>query len=109
MNERKGLLSEIGERLRTRRVEMKMTQNEAAELLDMSLNYYGTIERGKNGLSLEKLLLVKEKMGLDITYLLTGEEAREVTFSDIISQCPRDKQYSMERLIDYALRLAKED
>ena len=108
MVDRDTLLKQMGERLRKRRVEMTLTQNQAAELLEMSLNYYGSVERGKNGLALEKLLLAREKMNLDTTYLLTGEEAKKITIEDIVEKCPKDKQYLMERLICYAVKLSEE-
>lgn len=108
MIDRDELLKHMGERLRNRRVEMKMTQNQAAELLEMSLNYYGSVERGRNGLALEKLLLAKDRMQLDTTYLLTGEQAKKFTVEDIVEKCPREKQYLMERLITYAIKLSEE-
>lgn len=40
---------------------MKLTQAQIAELLEMSTNFYGDIERGERRLSLEKILLVQEK------------------------------------------------
>lgn len=64
---------EIGERLRTRRKEMGINQEQAAELLGISTTYYGGIERGVRKLSAQRIMDVYEKMGLDPTYLLTGE------------------------------------
>ena len=67
------VLVEMGERLRRQRKKMKMTQEETAELLEISTTFYGEIERGNKRLSIEKILLVYKKMDLDPTYLLTGE------------------------------------
>lgn len=65
------LQMEIGQRLRQRRKEMSLTQSQVAELLQMSLNFYGNIERGKSKISLEKIILVYRVMKIDPTYLLT--------------------------------------
>lgn len=54
MHERRELYRKMGERLREYRTDMHYTQETTAELLEMSLTYYGRIERGLNGLSLEK-------------------------------------------------------
>lgn len=59
------VLVEIGERLRRQRKKLKMTQEDTAELLEMSTTFYGEIERGNKRLSIEKILLVYERMGLD--------------------------------------------
>lgn len=57
------VLVEMGERLRRQRKKMKMTQEETAELLEISTTFYGEIERGNKRLSIEKILLVYKKNG----------------------------------------------
>lgn len=106
MNE---LLKNIGERLRIQRKNMKLTQAQTAELLEMSTNFYGDIERGECRLSLEKILLVQERMGIDPTYLLTGEEHPKVGFYDLIADCPKDKVFDMEQIVRYASNLYRGD
>ena len=103
------VLHEIGERLRKYRKEKKMTQSEIAKELDMSLNFYGDIERGKCRLSIEKILLVYERLGIDPTYLLTGEEHPSISFYDIIKDCPKDKIFDMEQIVRYASNLYKNE
>lgn len=105
--EKRELYKEMGERLREYRKKLNYTQEQTAELLDMSLTYYGKIERGINGLSIEKLLLAHEKLGVDISYLLTGEKKTEMTFDGLLQDCPREKRYEMEQLIKYAMSLVK--
>lgn len=55
------VLVEMGERLRRQRKKMKLTQEETAELLEISTTFYGEIERGNKRLSIEKILLVYKK------------------------------------------------
>lgn len=99
------ILSDIGTRLKLWRKENRFTQAETASLLEMSLNFYGDIERGKCRLSIEKIILVYERLGIDPTYLLTGEKRRPVGFYDIIKDCPKDKIFDMEQIIRYASNL----
>lgn len=101
------LLNSIGNRLRTRRMELHLTQSQIAELLGMSLNFYGGIERGKKRLSLEKMLLVYKKLDLDLTYLLTGEKPIYLSLDDIISDCPQGKRFDLEQLIKHAVKLLR--
>lgn len=103
------LLQGIGTRLREWRKENRLTQSEVAALLDMSLNFYGDIERGKCRLSLEKIILVYEKLGIDPTYLLTGEQHSSVGFYDIIKDCPQDTIFDMEQIVRYASNLYRRD
>jgi transcriptional regulator with XRE-family HTH domain len=97
----------MGERLREYRTKLNYTQEQAAEILEMSLTYYGKIERGINGLSLEKMKIAYQKMNVDPVYLLTGEKQPEITFDGLLKTCPRDKRYELEQLIRYALELVK--
>ena len=92
-----GLLVEIGDRLRLRREEMGMTQKEAAKLLEMSETFYGEIERGNRRLSIERLLLVRERMDMSLTWLLAGEQPIVIP-EGITRQLPEEKAERMERL-----------
>ncbi len=99
------ILKQIGARLREYRKSKGLTQAQAASLLEMSCNFYGDIERGKCRLSIEKIILANEKLGIDPTYLLTGEKQPQVGFYDLISDCPKDKVFDMEQIVRYASNL----
>lgn len=101
------LLNGIGKRLRERRKELNITQAEASELLGLSLSFYGQLERGKRRLSLEKILLCRDKLGIDPTYLLTGIRPVEMIISSFLNDCPKEKRYDFEQLIKYAANLYK--
>lgn len=72
------LLIQIGKRLKEQRIKMHLTQEMAAELLDISTTFYGEIERGKKRVSLVVILRIYYRMHLDINYLLTGESMEEI-------------------------------
>ena len=101
------ILKDIGERLRTHRKSMGLTQAETAEILEMSCNFYGDIERGKCRLSIEKIILVYERLNMDPTYLITGEKLPNVGFYDLIFDCPKEKVFDMEQIVRYASNLYK--
>lgn len=103
------VLHDIGEHLKKYRKENKLTQNDIAKKLEMSLNFYGDIERGKCRLSIEKIILVYERLGIDPTYLLTGEEHPSVSFHDLIKDCPQDKIFDMEQIVRYASNLYRNE
>lgn len=99
-----GLLVEIGDRLRARREELGLTQKEAAKLLKISETLYGEIERGNRSLSLDRLVLVHEKMGMSLTWLLCGEKTDSVV-EGIIRRFPEEKNDIVERLLCNLARL----
>ena len=72
----------VAKNLRAIRECKKLSQNEVAELCDMSVRHYGEIERGKANFTLETR--VKLCVGLGITpYDLFGDLVIEAASSDI--------------------------
>ena len=98
---------EIGKRLQQQRKRLNLTQEQAAELLDISPTYYGALERGEKRLSLEKVVMIYRCMGIDPTYLLTGKGAMNAEFIEVFKNCPSDKQESLEQILTYLIKLSK--
>lgn len=95
------LYVEIGERLRQQRKKLGLTQEKAAELLGISTTYYGEIERGNRKISVQRVLMVYEKMGLEPNYLLTGEQINGKEFAELFKDCPKDKKSALEQVLRY--------
>ncbi|HJC58300.1 MAG TPA: helix-turn-helix domain-containing protein [Candidatus Eisenbergiella intestinipullorum] len=93
------ILVRIGKRLYKRRKEMKLTQEKMAEKLEMSAAFYGEIERGKKRLSIEKIIQVYEKTGLDPDYLLTGEGAMDKAVMELFKDCPEEKRPALDQVL----------
>ena len=68
---------EFGQRLKKERKLRKLTQEQMAEKLDISLKHYGAVERGLTGLSTENLIYLSDILGLSLDYLLKGESSAE--------------------------------
>lgn len=98
----------IGNRLLIKRRELHFTQEQMAEVLGVSTGFYGMIERGEKAPSLEKLVIIYERLGTDITYLLTGDE-KEETVINYIERCPKEKRYDFEQMMKYALKLVEDE
>lgn len=104
---RNDLYVEIGERLRLQCKKMGLTQEQTAELLGISTTYYGEIERGVRKISVQRVLTVYEKMGLEPTYLITGEKLTGRRVSEIFRDCPREKEAVLDQLLQYLSLLYK--
>lgn len=102
------LYKDMGKRLRNIRLLHDYTQEQMADLLEIGTAYYGKVERGNHGLSLEKLVLLNKKLDIDITYLLTGKSNSQFYIGTAIAQCPKEKRYDLEQIIKYALNLCRE-
>lgn len=101
------LLKDIGNRLREIRQENHFTQEQFAEQLGLSMNFYGQIERGHSSISLEKLKLLYDKFDIDLLYLITGDKSHQVQINKFICDCPKEKLFDIEQILRYASNLYK--
>ena len=62
--------------LKNQRIRNKFTQNEISKKLDISQNYYSSIENGERQKDLDLSLVVKlaEILGVSINYIIEEEE-----------------------------------
>lgn len=101
----KQLYAEMGKRLRKFRREKDYTQEQMAEILEISSAYYGKVERGVNTLSVKKLQLLNRELGIDINYLITGKESSIFLFENFLINCPSEKRFDFEQMIIHAKNL----
>lgn len=90
----------MGKRLRTYRQLNNYTQENMAEILDISLKHYSEVERGITGLSIEKLIFLSKQFDISLDYLLKGDSSVSNPPSALIESyqtCPEDrKPYFLE-------------
>ena len=60
-------------RIRQRRKELGMTSAEVAGKIGRAVHYYGDIERGTCGMSIETLLDLSHYLDLSVDYILFGQ------------------------------------
>ena len=65
----------IGERIRERRQELGLTQDELAKTLDVTPQHISAIETDKRAPSLDFLVRLAKMLKVTTDYLLSGEEA----------------------------------
>lgn len=68
------LRKEIGLRIKNIRLNMNMTKQKMADLLGISGQYLGMIERGEGTLSVDKLKILCDMTGLSADYILFGKD-----------------------------------
>lgn len=99
----------LGSKIKTRRLELRMTQENLAEKVGISVNFMGQIERGDRKLSLETLISISNCLNLSIDYLLSDSIsikndniANEI--NDIIYDLSSDQK---QFIIDFIRNLKK--
>ena len=61
----------LGERIRTERLRLNLTQTQLAENAGISDTYMGAIERGERSLTLDTLVRLVNRLGGTVDYLLS--------------------------------------
>ncbi len=64
------LLKKFGKNVKIERVKKDLTQEQLAEIMGVSQNYVASIERGKENMSLGKILELSKSLNVDIETLL---------------------------------------
>lgn len=87
----------IGERLKQARLAKKMTQENLAEELDVSVAFLSRVERGHSHLNLNRLSQVCKLLDVSEGYILSGSSEDSRTYLDedfkkILDKCSPEKQ-----------------
>lgn len=100
----------MGKRMKNKRKELNLTQEQMSEMLDISTKHYSGVERGVAGLSIDNLIMVSDILGLNLDYLIKGEDAQDTTvpgrLKDLYLNCPAEKRQYMIELLYIANELA---
>ena len=92
----------VGDRIRKRRTELSMTQEELAEKISRAPKYCADIERGYCGMSIETLLQFCQALNLSPTTLLLGDAVMPADGADIVAalhaclmECTEEQQRNL--------------
>lgn len=98
-------LKEIGIRIVERRKELKLTQEQVAESMNVSIQMISNIERGNKAIKIDNLLKLCNILKTSTDYILTGKRT-DNDFDNLTDRISRltDSDYKMiEMLVDYRL------
>lgn len=94
----------IGNNIKQYRKKINMTQEQVADKMNLSGNYYGKVERGIYNLSYNIVSDLYKELGWDIDFILTGKSKPENPFASIMGKCPQKKRNKMADQIIWVLR-----
>lgn len=90
---------EIAGRLKELRLNLKYTQEQFAEFLDISVQLYKKMESGENNISIATLHKMKKKLRFSVDYLFFGEkDDQEAIWNRVIALDDSDKEKLLFRL-----------
>lgn len=95
------LLKEIGQRINLRRKELKLTQEQLAEKMDVSVQMISNLELGKKAVRPENIVKLCNILSVSADYILMGRrsayEMQNIT--EDFMRLPSDKQQLVEEVI----------
>ncbi len=65
-------MTEVGARVRTRRLELELSQEQLADRCEMHRTYVGSLERGERNVSLRNILRLAAALSVDPGELVGG-------------------------------------
>lgn len=95
---------DIGQRIRTIRLQKHMTQAYFAESLDISINFLSELENGKKGLSEETIYKICQFCNISADYLLYGKNGT-LSSQDIIKLSESLDKEELDVIINYLTSL----
>ncbi|MBR3954377.1 MAG: helix-turn-helix transcriptional regulator [Clostridia bacterium] len=96
-------LINIGKRIQQRRKQLALTQEQVAEMMNVSVQMISNLERGNKAIRIDNLVNLSNILNISTDYILTGKE----TITDLsalterIQSLTEKEQQMIELLIDF--------
>ena len=71
----------IGKRIQNRRKKLGYTQEQLADLMNVSVQMVSNLERGNKAIRIENLIKLSRILEISTDYILTGKEKADSTYS----------------------------
>ncbi|MBQ9976237.1 MAG: helix-turn-helix transcriptional regulator [Clostridia bacterium] len=99
----------MGNRISCRRKELKLTQEQVAEAINLSLQSVSCIELGKKAIRPENLYNLCKALDISADYILTGTKSNEQLSGIIkkISELDSDDYEAIESLVNHFHKKSK--
>lgn len=98
-------LNGIGKRIQNRRKQQGYTQEQLAEMMNVSIQMVSNLERGNKAIRIDNLVNLSQILDISTDYILTGKETKEdieALTARIAQLSPKDRKI-IEMLVEYCL------
>lgn len=98
-------LTGIGKRIQNRRKQLMLTQEQLAEMMNVSIQMVSNLERGNKAIRIDNLINLSQILDISTDYILTGKETPEDmdALTSRIAELPAKDRKMIEMLVDYCL------
>ena len=102
-------LKAIGKRIQNRRKQQGYTQEQLAELMNVSIQMISNLERGNKAIRIENLIHLSQILNVSTDYILTGKETADDVgiMTSRLSKLPNKERKMIELMINYCLTTAE--
>lgn len=98
-------LGEIGKRIQNRRKQRGYTQEQLADMMNVSIQMISNLERGIKAIRIDNLINLSAILEISTDYILTGKETADDigALSTSIAQLTEKNRKMIEMLVEYCL------
>lgn len=98
-------LAGIGKRIQNRRKQLMLTQEQLAEMMNVSIQMVSNLERGNKAIRISNLINLSQILNISTDYILTGKETTDdiQTLTTHIAQLPDRERKMVETLVNFCL------
>lgn len=98
-------LNGIGKRIQSRRKQLMFTQEQLAEMMNVSIQMVSNLERGNKAIRIDNLINLSQILDVSTDYILTGKttaDDNKTLTSHIAQLSPKDRKM-IEMMVEYCL------
>ncbi len=98
-------LVEIGKRIQMRRKQQGYTQEQLADMMNVSIQMVSNLERGNKAIRIDNLINLSQILDISTDYILTGKEnCIDIhALTSRIAQLPDSSRKMIEMLVEYCI------
>lgn len=97
------VLIEMGKRIQNRRKQLALTQEQLAEMMNVSIQMVSNLERGNKAIRIDNLVNLSQILQVSTDYILTGKETADDmnALTARIAQLSTKDRKMIEKLVEY--------
>ncbi len=98
-------LAGIGRRIQRRRKQQGYTQEQLAEMMNVSIQMVSNLERGNKAIRIDNLINLSQILDISTDYILTGKETADdmQALTERIAKLPERDRKIVEMLVAFCL------
>lgn len=99
-------LTAIGKRIQNRRKQQGYTQEQLAEMMNVSIQMVSNLERGNKAIRIDNLMKLSQILNISTDYILTGKETADdmQALTARIAQLSQRERKMVEMLVEFCLK-----